>query len=975
MNAPAYERMPIMVRAHAVTRARKKSSGDEWWRELEPGPSQFTLIFDCETAIDAAQQLRVGAYQFRDGERLLEDGFFFDPESLTSAELDTLRAHARGTDSALRTVREFNEEVLLGLAYQRNAHIVGFNLPFDISRIALAHDSARRSMRGGFSFALSDDPQAPRLQVKHLSRTAALIRFAGTEGQRTKRSARRRSRRVPVRRGYFCDVRSLARALTGTPHTLASLADLLETPHRKTEGRHGEEIDDEYLAYLANDVQVTWECFCVLRRRYEGFGLSETGVANIYSEASVGKACLREMGVVPWRKQRGELAPTRVGAVMSTYFGGRSEVHIRREVRQVLYCDFLSMYPTVSALMGLWRCVIADGVTCEEATEEVGALADSLTLEDLGSKETWPRLSAICQIAPDDDVLPVRAAYDFGRESFSIALNHLTSEAALWYTLADVIGAKLRTGRTPRILRAWRFSPGPVQDDLRPIDILGNPEYRIDPARDDFARRLIDLRSEVRAKAKEAPDKGVRDRLLAEQQAMKIIANSTCYGIFVELNVQERAKRAEVTFCGCDETSRSVLLSSVEQEGRYFHPLLATLTTAAARLMLGIAESLAEREGIDWAFCDTDSMALACPPGMQSAEFIGRARRVQTWFERLSPYERRRDLFKLEDANFALGREGGVTSDLEPLYCFAVSAKRYALFNVDASGRPVLRKASAHGLGHLLAPYEPEDAPVSILEPRADLAEIGVQRWQHDLWYRIVLAALEGHPQQVDLAGLPGYESKAISRYAATTPRLGRWFRRYNVGRPYRSQVRPFGFLNAFLAKRRDHLRDGERAGGQPPRAVSPFDRDPVAALAMCFDRETGEAVSPERLRSYHDALAQYHLHPEAKFVGGDYTESGTLERRHIIAAYVEHIGKEANRWEEQFHLGEDPQAQIVYGQSERQQRRLERQVREAIRRRGVRRVAKESGLSVGLVSGIASGRRSLTPGSLRALSGPLEDL
>ena len=46
--------------------------------------------------------------------------------------------------------------------------------------------------------------------------------------------------------------------------------------------------------------------------------------------------------------------------------------------------------------------------------------------------------------------------------------------------------------------------------------------------------------------------------------------------------------------------------------------------------------------------------------------------------------------------------------------------------------------------------------------------------------------------------------------------------------------------------------------------------------------------------------------------------------------------------WDEQFHLGEDPHARIVHGQSGRQQKRLGRQVREATRRRGVRQVARE---------------------------------
>lgn len=967
MTAPVAESMTIAVRAHALThRDRNGAWQTRWQSRGQIEPSQFALIFDTETTIDAAQQLRAGAYQFREHGQLREEGLFYDPLSLSAQEVLTLRSYARNNDLVLRTVADFIDTVFFGLAYQRNALIIGFNLPFDISRIAIDHDSARRSMRGGFTFKLSDDPRWPRVQVKHLSRTAALIRFAGVEGQRTKRSARKRRRKTPVRRGFFCDVRSLARALTARPHSLGSLADLLQTPHRKSAGDHGETLTDEYLDYLLNDVQVTWECFEVLASRYEGFGLRDTPVTRILSEASIGKACLRQMGITPWREQQSEIPPTLLGTIMSSYYGGRSEVHVRRQVVRVLYCDFLSMYPTVSVLMGLWRFVVAEGMSWTDATDETQSLVDSVTLDSLGDPAVWRQLTVLCQVEPDCDIFPVRANYEENRAGLSIASNYLTCTQPLWYTLADVLAAKLLGGTTPTIHKAVRFAPGEVQQGLEPIEILGNPDYRIDPNADDYYRRLIDMRSEVKRAARGAPDDTSKARLDANQQAMKIVANSSCYGIFVELNVQERAKRAEVTFAGSDGHLRTVPLASIEEEGRYYHPLLATLTTGAARLMLAIAEALAAREGITWAFCDTDSMALACPDGMEDADFVKRAQRVQEWFERLNPYERQQGLFKLEDANFGIGG-GGVAGVLEPLYCFAVSAKRYALFNIDAQGRPVLRKASAHGLGHLTAPYEAKDAPVSILEPQVSLHEIGVERWQYDLWYRIVQAALEGHPQQVDFDGLPGFEKRAVSRYAATTPRLARWFKGYNTGRPYREQVRPFGFLDAFLAKSRGQL--GTNATAELPRAVAPFDRDPDVAVMQCFDRQTGQLVRPQSLKSYRQALAQYHLHPEAKFLGGDYADSGILERRHIRAVSVEHIGKEANRWEEQFHLGEDPRAQIVYGQSEREQKRIERQIRESIRQKGVRTVARESRLSVGLVSGILTGKNSISERSTKRLA------
>ena len=165
--------------------------------------------------------------------------------------------------------------------------------------------------------------------------------------------------------------------------------------------------------------------------------------------------------------------------------------------------------------------------------------------------------------------------------------------------------------------------------------------------------------------------------------------------------------------------------------------------------MLGIVEALVKKEGLDWAFCDTDSMALARPEGMPRSEFLERVERVRGWFEKLNPYGSGDQLFKLEEVNYDLSGQRR-----EPLYCFAVSDKRYVLFNIGADGGPVLRKAAAHGLGHLLAPYPEEQAPELIPAPKVKLRELGVRRWQHDLWYLIAQAALAGHPQQVDLGNL-----------------------------------------------------------------------------------------------------------------------------------------------------------------------------------------------------------------------------
>ena len=129
------------------------------------------------------------------------------------------------------------------------------------------------------------------------------------------------------------------------------------------------------------------------------------------------------------------------------------------------------------------------------------------------------------------------------------------------------------------------------------------------------------------------------------------------------------------------------------------------LITGAARLMLALAERLTLDHGLEWVFCDTDSLAIAKPEGMDMNEFEKKAFHVIDWFISLNPYKKPGSILKIEDIN-----DGKDENSLKPLYCLAISAKRYALFNLDKSGRPILRKASAHGLGHLMEPYSKNEA-------------------------------------------------------------------------------------------------------------------------------------------------------------------------------------------------------------------------------------------------------------------------
>ena len=886
-------------------------------------------------------------------------------------DLAILTAVAEETGARLLTVRQFVDWVLFDKVFELGGVVIGFNLPFDISRIALNHGSAQKTMRGGFSFKLSKNTDWPRVRVKHISAKMAFIRYGSQGKKRTPEGQRKKGLAVPPRRGSFVDVKTLASAILSGGYSLMTLSnDALKVEHPKIDAdEHGGPLTPDYIRYGMRDVQATWECYVDLTERLKGYNLTTIEPKTLYTEASLGKAYLKQMGVKPWRQLQPDFPPEMIGKIISTYYGGRAEVNIRREKRQVLYCDFLSMYPTVCTLMGLWRFVIANGVTPKPATAETQALLDRITPGDMMDKASWNNLTTLVQLRPADDILPVRARYS--REPTSnIGVNRLSSNRPLWYTLADVIAAKVLSpdGKTPIIEQAIRFDPDGVQTDLQPIDIAGNPDFHVEPATTDFYRRVIDLRQTVKGRAKAAHGLE-KSRLTAEQLALKILANATSYGIFIEMRVQDLDKAEMLKGYGVDGEEFPVHTKKYEEPGPFFHPLLATLITGAARLMLALAEHHAKSEGLDWVFCDTDSIAMAKPASMSPEAFIAAARRVCGAFTGLNPYEvADGSILQIEDQNYS--KDDKAKAHLEtapPLFCYAVSAKRYALFNEGDDGAPIIRKASAHGLGHLLAPYLDPDK-----KRRGERFEaIKVDLWQEDLWKRIIIAA--DHPDQTQGGAAIGLEHDArlrvpvASRYAATTPALLRWFTLYNWGKPYEKKVRPFGFLLSLQAEKMEQIayrdeaaRSWLRKYKRDPAPIAPFDPDPSAAADNAFDRHRrNETIPRDWLISYADALKDYHLQPETKFLGGEVRRaSGTLSRRHILVDEVQHIGKESDHWEEHVHTGEGD-ADIHYGLTPAARTRCSATIKAARKRFSVRRYMDAAHVTDRTITAAIAGRGS----------------
>jgi hypothetical protein len=866
---------------------------------------------------------------------------------------------------------DFVDDYLFGKAYRLRARIVGFNLPFDISRLAIDHGVARGAMYGGFTFTLSRQKIWPNVRIKHLSRRSALIDFAAPFRQRDSRSQRGRGEKTAVRRGYFVDVSTLSHSLLSRGFTLGALSQFLKVPNPKLDfDEFDGPVSDEMLRYAVRDVLTTWECYAALMVKLKALELPDLQPEQIFSEASLGKAYLRAMGIDPWREVQPDFPPELIGALMSSYYGGRSEVRIRREARQVILCDFLSMYPTVCTLMGLWRFVTASGMTWHDATAEAQSLLASVTVEDLQSPVLWQKLPMLVKVLPDADIFPVRVAYE-GEQLATIAANYLSSDAPLWFTLVDCIAAKLLTGKTPTVLEAIAFDPGPMQPDLRPVNISGKAEYRVDPVETDFFKRVIELRKETQGRMKAASG-AEKEAFDGEQHYLKICVNSTSYGIWLQMNVAKRSQRFAATIIGHDGKPFERETDKAEKPGEFFHPLLGSLITGAARLMLAITESLIERQGLEWAFCDTDSMAIAKPATMAGDEFINRVEEIASWFGALNPYEFPGSILKIEGEN-----DGLATGKPEPLYCWAVSSKRYALFNLASDGTPILRKVSGHGLGHLSSPYKVDNPPADIPAPHVSVLRDGVERWHCDLWFEIISAGLGPKPDMPRLDFHGAMNAPVVSRYGATAPELLGWFRHHNANRLYRDQVKPFGFLMSLSAKRNwmtgesiaPEARKGRPRKVSPVKPIAPFSKDSAAIPATAFDRITGKPVSATDLQTYREAIAQYHLHPESKFLNGDYVDRATTRRRHIRASAIRYIGKEANELDRQQTLGAESALDPEYGLSTESVAKIRDALAELVALVGKAGAAKALGIQPGRLALVLSDKGVLVGAAVSEIS------
>jgi hypothetical protein len=935
------------------------------------------LIFDTETEADPTQRLRFLVWRLYSdppggspGHFCIEEGIAYpddlperDPEAfktLVGCGLTRLADVAPGYGARdgrgllVRPISWWLHERLLhhGFRHRNRCAVVGFNLPFDLGRLASYWAPARGYYRGGFSLGIwgefnpdgkwRDARYHPRLLIKAIDPRRTLFGWGSLkQGDHDEKGAAAK----------FIDLRTLAFALTDRSYTLEGACIAFGDPFEKAEVGY-DNLTPELIDYALDDVRHTSMLYrhtLAELAQHEGVDLLPH---RLYSPATVGARYLEAMGLqrplekftrltdqqLGWDSRRRdqpqpEMAEDRAGIseellgyAMNAFYGGRAEARIVRTPVPIAYVDFTSMYPAVNALLGTWSILRATTANTIDATGEVrDLLADPHLLDRCLTRELWANVGVtLVEVEPDGNLLPIRATYQPGKPDLGIALNPLRYEGTLWYALPDVIAATLLGKRTPAVARAIRIVGEGIQDGLRSVPLRGGEKLDPTGEQDPF---LVMIEERARVKADPSLTDEERDRL---QLFLKITANATAYGSLARFDRRDLAEDTPVTIHGPDTDPRAGSTRTPEDPGPFCFPPVACSITAGARLMLALLERLVTDAGGSYAFCDTDSMAIVATSNGERVKCqtakgetitsLPRAtvRGILDRFDALNPYDPELlQPWKVE--HDSLDRQ---------LYCYAISAKRYVLYRLGGDGTPDLVTAqdgedappddaesesdtltdwSEHGLGLYLDPLS-----VSPDSPQRD--KQGRRVWMRQAWEWILANALGTPCEQ------PTWTSRyALTRFTVSSPTLGRWFEGYNRSRPREDSVRPgsFGLIAhpdpAFYTDRHptalptatyeshperwDGLGWYDRSTGGPINVATAEERAEPERFA---DALTSGAIVIDTLRG---VLGRYTRRPEHKSLAPDGQPTtgrthGLLQRRPVASSSVHTLltGKEGNQ-------------------------------------------------------------------------------
>ena len=254
----------------------------------------------------------------------------FYPPDLSDDQMQVLRKyvkeHRADTDNRsplkLVTCKDFLKKFFAS-AYKTRSLVVGFNLPFDLSRLGFDVTTARGEFAGGFSLGLwtytdktgreRPDPNRPRITIKHTDSKRARISLTARKSPDQDDLIPEGSKDGKAQKGYrfrgnFLDLRTLAFALTDRGHSLKSACETFGVVRGKLDAAEHGNITEAYLDYNRRDVEATASLAVKLLEEFDRHPIP-LHVTRASSPASLGKAYLKSMGITPILSRQRILQP------------------------------------------------------------------------------------------------------------------------------------------------------------------------------------------------------------------------------------------------------------------------------------------------------------------------------------------------------------------------------------------------------------------------------------------------------------------------------------------------------------------------------------------------------------------------------------------------------------------------------------------------------------------------------------------
>jgi hypothetical protein len=930
-TATTGDKHDIFLRALAVLHDEKAKQSTRV--DTDPKWPEHVLVFDTETRITADQSLTFGVYRLctlvDDSYIVTEEGIFY-ADDLPPKDRKMLDKYGRTAVSdvasfpprfPLYSRSEFMKKVFWPAVKYKGALVVGFNLPFDLARLALDWS---RGDHDEWSLVMSQYPNGaenhnyPRVTIQPIDSKKAFIKLAKPWKPEEWRDEGR---------AYFLDLRTLGWALFNKSFSLRTLCDRLKTEHRKLDHEATGKVTAEEIEYARQDARSTVDALNELKHEFDEhpFGLKPY---KAYSPASIAKAYLNEMGIVT-PSEKFPVSNKNLGIAMQSYYGGRSETRIRCAEVPVVPVDFKSEYPSCCALLGLFNVLTAESVSFDDDTQDIRRLVKRANLKRYFRRAEWKQLRFFALVKPNEDILPVRTVYN--EITQNIGNNYLTSETKIWFAGPDLIASVIRTGRAPEIIRAIRMVPHGKQKGMQSVNLRGM--VNVDPYADDLFCKII----EQRQLHKSDP---------ALYYWLKILANSI-YGFFVELNPERKNKPVRLKVFSGEKTLHDDS-DMIENPGPWFFPPLASLITSGGRLLLAMIEACVKEKRGTYLFCDTDSLAIVASKNGRPLRIPGsKGVRILSWaevqaiidqFAALNPYNRKivkGSILNVVDANYV---DSDPKNPQRQLYGYSIAAKRYALYEKIGENDIKIVDPKAHGIGFL---YPPKDSPKEWKED--------VPQWIYEMWDYIVRGALKLKRKAPSWLDIPQMMRLTITTYNVLEM-LGEW----EIARPYNFLLLPmvdptFGY--AFY-----------RRANEKVLLVCAFSSKQKRWFDIkCVNIHSGKKYkmvdcTKENNPPYNVVfpsqfarlLIEYQEHPEAKSLAPDGTscEAGTrglLQRAHITAGTFRYVGKETDRkWEEGDEISVLEFKATEYGRAKRVV--ASEEVKSEIERIGINKCARESG-------------------------------